>query len=553
MGKLLIIPLALLGLLVGSLVWSGGGTHKRADLVYIDRADVITLDPNLMSYLQDFRISYAFREGLVAYAPGTLEPKPAGAERVDVSDDKRVWTFHLRPAAKWSDGSPVTTKDYVFAWRRMLEEPGDYTYLFFYIHNAEAYSKAFTDGTPMSWDEVGIKAPDERTLVVTLDNPVTYFLDIVAFVPYYPLNEKSMEPFKQVDPKTHRVHYRPDFTRPPYVVSNGPFELKTWEFKRRLYLEKSPTYWDKDNVKFNSLECMINEDRLSQVLSYESGAVDWVADVGNDIAAELKANGRPDLSLTPGFGTIYLSVNTAPKVSVIAGKNPLNDMRVRQAIAMAIDRKQICDNTLRMGELPASTFIPPGIFPGYHTNPGFVFDPAKAKQLLAEAGYPDGRGLPPIPLMFRVESPVLRDMVQSIKNQLRANLNIDVELVGLESKICKARYSEKSYAIGVSSWIGDYGDPSTFTDKYLSASLNNDSNWGPKEYDDFCAQATREPDPDKRLRLLEEAERILNTELPIIPVYHVVNMDWCRPYVKIKFNPRMTTVWKGIEIDRGAK
>lgn len=551
MGKLLIIPLALIFLLAGSLLWSGGGTHQRADLTYIDRADIITLDPNQMSYLQDFRISYAFREGLFSYKAGTLEPEPSGAQSVDISPDKRIWTFHLRPGVKWSDGSPVTTSNYIFAWRRMLEQPGDYTYLFYYIHNAEAYSRAFLAGKPMDWNQVGIKAPDPRTLIVTLDNPVTFFLDLVSFVPFYPLNEKSMEPFKEIDPRTGQVHYNPAFTRPPYVVGNGPYILKSWEFKRRLYLEKSPTYWDRDHVHLNSIECMINEDRLSQVLCYESGTVDWVADTGSDISAELKAHGRKDLHLTPGFGTSYLAVNIARDIPGKPGfKNPLSDIRVRQAFALAIDRRQICDNITRMGETPATTYVPPGIFPGYHNTPGFGFDPAKARQLLADAGYPGGKGFPTVPMMFSNASPVLRDLVQNIKNQLRENLNVDIELQGLESKIVKARFTDKAYVIAPSNWIGDYGDPSTFTDKYLSNSLNNDSNWANPTYDALCAQAAREADTKKRPQLLEQAEAILNNELPVIPVYFLVNTDWVKPYIKIKFNPRMTTVWKGIEIDR---
>ncbi|HZZ45117.1 MAG TPA: peptide ABC transporter substrate-binding protein [Tepidisphaeraceae bacterium] len=553
MGKLLIIPLLLVGLFVGSLVWSGGGGTKRADLTYIDRGDVITLDPNLMSYLQDFRVSYAFREGLVAYSPGTLEPRPAGAERVEVSADKRVWTFHLRAAALWSDGTPVTSKDYVFAWRRMLEEPGDYTYLYYYIHNAEAYATAFAGNKPMKWDEVGIKAPDERTLVVTLDNPVTYFLDIVAFVPFYPLNERSMEPYREVD-QAGRVHYRPEFTRPPGVVTNGPFLLKTWDFKRRLYLEKSQNYWDKENVKLNSIEVMINEDRLNQVLSFESGAVDWVADVSNDIAAEIKAKGGKDLHLTPGFGTTYLAVNIAPTIPGSAGvKNPLSDVRVRQAFAMAIDRGQIVKNITRMGEREATTYIPPGIFKGYENKPGFGLDVAKARELMAEAGYANGKGFPSVPLMYRVEVPMQRDLMQNIANQLQENLGVKADLVGLEGKICRARFQEKNFVIGLSNWIGDYGDPSTFTDKYLSNSLNNDSNWASKEYDDWCARASREPDAGKRMEMLEEAETILNRELPVIPLYHLVNMDWCKSRVKIQFNPRMTTVWKGIEINHAVE
>jgi oligopeptide transport system substrate-binding protein len=505
-----------------------------------------------MGYVQDFRLSYALREGLCMYAFEDLTPTPAGAERVELSADKRVYTFRLRPGAVWSNGDPVVAGDYVFAWRRMLESPGEYSYLFYYIRNAKAYQDSFAAGGGMTFDEVGIRAVDDRTLVVTLDNPVAFFLDLVAFTPFYPMHEPSMRPFAVTDAKG-RVSYRPEFTRPPHVVTNGAFNLVSWEFKKRVRAEKSRTYWDRDKVKLNSIEFVVNEDRLSQILMYESGAVDWVADVASDVAAELKQRGRDDLVVRPGFGTQYISVNTAPAVHGVRGKNPLSDVRVRQAIAMAIDKGHICENITRMGERPATTYVPPGIFRGYRTEEGLPYDPARARQLLAEAGYPNGEGCPEIPLIYNSAIPVYRDTAQAMRNQLRANLNVTLSLEGLDGQLVRQRYQEKRYAMGISKWTGDYADVSTFTDKYLSSSLNNDTNWGPAEFDRLCDEATREPDAEKRLRLLERAERIINTELPVIPLLHFVNLDWCRPYAKVRFNSRMTTVWKGIEIDRGAR
>src|SRR3982751_6603283 len=143
MSRLLVIPLILLLLLAGAMVWSGGSAEKRADFAFINRGDIFTLDINQMSYMQDFRLTYSIREGLFSYDPDTLRPIPAGATSYDLSDDKRVWTFHLRPEAKWTNGDPVTAKDYEWSWRRMLEEPGVYTYLFYYIKNAETYEHSY--------------------------------------------------------------------------------------------------------------------------------------------------------------------------------------------------------------------------------------------------------------------------------------------------------------------------------------------------------------------------------------------------------------------------
>src|SRR5436305_13318552 len=160
MGRLLIIPLALLGLLVGAVVWSGSGVEQRCEFRFINRGYIFTLDINQMSYLQDFRLTYAIREGLYNLDPESYVPVPAGAASYDLSDDKRIWTFHLRQEAKWSNGDPVTAKDYEWSWRRMLEEPGDYTYLFYYIKNAEAYEHAYAKNERMDFATVGIKAVD---------------------------------------------------------------------------------------------------------------------------------------------------------------------------------------------------------------------------------------------------------------------------------------------------------------------------------------------------------------------------------------------------------
>src|SRR5436190_2616500 len=195
MARLLIIPLVLFVMLLGVMAWSGGGVERRADFAFINRGDIFTLDLNQMSYMQDFRLTYGIREGLYDLHPTTFRPIPAGAERYEQSEDKKTWTFHLRKASRWSNGDPVTARDYVFSWRRMLEEPGEYTYLFHYIKGAEAYEKAYGKGDPLELKTVGIEAVDDLTLKVTLTNPVPYLLELMAFPPFYPRHERSMSPF----------------------------------------------------------------------------------------------------------------------------------------------------------------------------------------------------------------------------------------------------------------------------------------------------------------------------------------------------------------------
>jgi oligopeptide transport system substrate-binding protein len=218
---------------------------------------------------------------------------------------------------------------------------------------------------------------------------------------------------------------------------------------------------------------------------------------------------------------------------------------------MAIDKQQICDTILQgLGEQPATTYVPPGIFAGYHTTSGFEFDVGRARKLLADAGFANGVGFPSIPLLFSSAAPATRDLVQNIKNQLQMNLNIDIDLQSVESRIYSSRIHSKQYILGPNDWIGDYGDPSTFTDKYLSTSINNPSNWAEPQYDELCAQAAHEPDNAKRMVLLERAENLVNSELPIAPLYFMINTTICRPYVDMHFNPRMTISFKGIEVHK---
>src|SRR5256714_4755520 len=181
MLRLAIIPVGLLALVLGAFAWSGGSAGERADFAFINRGDIYTLDLNQMSYMQDFRLSYGIREGLYAPDAETLKPIPAGAVSCDTSSDGRIWTFHLRPEAKWSNGDAVTANDYVFSWRRLLEEPGEYTYLFYYIVNAKQYEDSYRDGKPIDFGTVGIKALDSLTFQVSLTDPVPYLLELAAF------------------------------------------------------------------------------------------------------------------------------------------------------------------------------------------------------------------------------------------------------------------------------------------------------------------------------------------------------------------------------------
>jgi oligopeptide transport system substrate-binding protein len=291
------------------------------------------------------------------------------------------------------------------------------------------------------------------------------------------------------------------------------------------------------------------DDSLTQFLRYDSGLVDWVSAVPIDLGAELKAKGRADLRNFTGFGTEYILLMMAPQFR--NGKdNPLADVRVRHALAMSIDKKTIVDTITRMDEVPARTFVPPNCFPGYQMQKGIGYDPKAAAQLMQQAGYPRGSTLPGVTFLYRSELPSSKEVAQNLTRQWSEKLGIRIPLEAAELKIRRQRVNDKDFTICVSDWIGDYGDPSTFTDMYQSKSDNNNSGWASAEYDQLVLDATREPDEQKRLRMIEKAESILLNETPIIPLFYLTNQYLFRDNVHgINTNPRNMTMLKAVYVE----
>jgi len=565
MARLLVIPLVLLALLGGAVIWSGamGSRDAGADFVFVNRGDIKTLDPNSISWLQDIRVAYGLWEGLCTLEPKAGDPDElvvvnGAAERIDVSDDATVYTFHLRPDGRWTNGDPVVAGDFVFAWRRMLEEPADYTYLHYYIKGAREYQQAYaarveavrangaTTQPAADYATVGVTALDRLTLRVTLNHPVTFFRDLVAFPPFFPLHAGSMKSFRVTDKATGHVTYRKAFTHPPHLVGNGPFRLAEWVLRKRLRLAASEHYWDRARVKSRVVDVLSFQDPQTSYLKYETDDVDWLAEVANDTAAELKKRGRKDVHTFPGFGTYFYSINCQDKLPGGAA-NPLRDARVRRALALAVDRKPLVDKIGLIGQPPATSFVPPGLFAGYPEPQAPGYEPDTARRLLAEAGYPGGKGLPIISLIYNTEGDHVL-YAQNVAKQWGDVLGVRITLEGLENKKFATRLHDKDYAIARASWIGDYPDVSTFTDKYLSDSDNNDSGWVNKAYDDLCARAAREANATERLKLLGQAEQILLDEMPIVPVFHYVNAYLIREGVKgVPLDPRNQVMLKFVQ------
>jgi oligopeptide transport system substrate-binding protein len=548
MFRLLLIPIGLLALLVGAMSWSREDDPRPADFVFINRGEINTLDPNQMSWLQDIRVAYALWEGLYGLDPETLEAEPGAAGRIDISEDRTVYTFHLRPEGRWTNGDTVTAHDFVFAWRRMLEQPGKYTYLLHYIRGALEFQEAVAEHGSADWEMVGVEVLDDLTLRVTLNHPVTFFPDLCAFPPYFPLHEPSMRPFGD-EGADGKIRYRAEWTRPPNLVTNGAYRLESWEFKRRMRLVASDYYWDRENVRSHIIDMPSFEDPQAAFLKYESGAIDWLAHVSAELGPELLEAGREDFHVFPGFGTYYYTFNCRERLPD-GSTNPFADMRVRQAFAMALNKEPIVETITRLGEPVAMTYIPPGVFEGYEPAGGYGYDPERAQELMAEAGYPGGRGFPPFTLLFNTGGG--HELIaQNVRNQWQTVLGVQLNLEGIEVGTFRQRINAMSFTVARSSWIGDYADPSTFTDKYLSTSENNNAGWRNAEYDRLVRAAAREPDPQMRLQMLQQAEEIFNNDVAIIPVFHYVNAYLMRPGVKgVPLHPRNMTIFNAVEAQR---
>jgi len=360
----------------------------------------------------------------------------------------------------------------------------------------------------LHFSQVAIHATDARTLVVTLDHQTPYFLDLMAFYPLYPVHRKCVEKYGY-----------PQWTKPNHIVTCGPFRLKFRRIRDRIRLVKNETYWNADQVQLNIIDALAVSSATTSLNMYENGQVDWISSVPNAVIPKLSK--RKDFYSAPMLSVYYYRLNVEKEEL----KNPL----VRRALNMAIDKEAICKYVARAGQIPARNFVPPGL-PGYQPALCGKYDVQEAKRLLKEAGYPNGKGLPKIQLLYNTQEGH-RHIAEVIERQWKA-IGIDVELKNVEWQVFLNMMSQKKYTVARAGWVGDYPDPNTFLDMFVTNGDNNQTNWSNKEYDKLIHDATMESDQKKRLEILHHAETILMEEQPIIPIYFSVSVNMTQPYVK---------------------
>lgn len=574
----LLVPFVLLLAVVGASVLSDRPLPK-ADFTFVNRGDVTTLDIQRMSWMQDFRVARLLWEGLVRPDVFSHEytSQPAAAERWEVSPDRLRYTFHLRKDGKWSNGEPVRAGEFVYSWRRaMLPECGsDYIGQFHLVRGAAAFTKWRTEamqafakdrgiedraaGAEALWREtlakfdemVGVKAPDDLTLVVELERPVPYFLDMLNLLVFAPVYPPLVDRFESLDPETGQRKFEAGWTQPPYLVTNGPFKLVLWRFKRDMRMEVNEHYWNRAALNIDSISVPTITDGNAAVLAFKSGALDWSTDVVPEYKSDMLADKqrfyrehwaeyralvergldpieidrhlppdpRKNIHAIPAFGTYFYNFNCLPRLRD-GRANPFHDARVRRAFAMAVDRRSLCENVRRTGEPPAGALIPPGSVGGYTSPKGVPFDPAAARKLLAEAGYPDPSKFMTVTILFNKDGGHDK-IAQAVAKNWQQHLGVSVALEQKEITIIRDDLKNANYMVSRGSWYGDYGDPTTFLDLSRTGDGNNDRKYSNPAYDALLDRAAAEADPQKRLDILSEAERMqVEEELPVLPLFH---------------------------------
>ena len=472
------------------------------------------LDPHLATGTDHYTVLSALFEGLVGEDPVDLHPVPGVAERWELSPDRLTYTFYLRSTAKWSNGEPVTAQDFVASWQRALTPSlgADYANLLYVIAGAEAYHK----GDTTDFSTVGITASGARTLRVTLEYPTPHFLSMLQHWMFYPVH---LESIRTVGPTDRRGT---PWARPGKLVCNGPFILDSWRAGERIVVTKNPEYWDAATVKLEAIHFHPFQSVDAEERAFRAGQL-HVTDAVPIAKIPAYHRDSPELlRIDPYLGTYFYRINV---------RRPfLNEAKVRRALALALDRASLVEQILQGGQSPSGGFVPPGI-PGYAASKVLEYNPDEARRLLAEAGYPEGRGAPPVELIFNT-SENHRIVAEAMQAMWAKELGIHASLRNMENTSVLESRRAGDYELLRSVWIADYIDPSSFLDVWRSDSGNNHTGWASDSYDALLDEAARTGDNTARLNLLRRAETLLLEQVPFVPVYHFTHVFLIRPSVR---------------------
>lgn len=483
---------------------SGGTLNMRNTM------EPTSLNTLLATYAYDFTPINAMIECLYRDDENDV-PQPAGAETVDISDDKLVYTFHLREDATWSNGDPVVATDYEFAWQQALNPKvaSDYAYMLYFIHNAEPYFNG-----EVEWSEVGVKVIDDYTLEVTLDNPLPYATDLFAFPTLAPINQKFYE----------EVGADKYATDAEYFCCNGMYELTEWSHNSEIVFEKREEYWNADAVGPDTIVYKIITDSQAGLNSYLSREIDYTDLDSGEVVQQAEAAGF-EVGVKPARSSYYLIVNTEDEF--------MSNQNLRLALAYSIDKQALVDTVYQNDNQPMTSFTPPAIMGANESSfqealvaergemyPGNG-DLEKAQEYLQAALEELGCTAADLTLSIDcADDSLRRNCATFLQEQWRQNLGLEnITVNSMQTKQVSANRQSGDYCMSLGGWSPDYNDAINFLDLWVTDGGNNDSFWSNEEYDNLIAQATAEADEEVRQQYLFDAEEILAAEMPVIPLY----------------------------------
>jgi oligopeptide transport system substrate-binding protein len=497
----------ILGLALATPVWA---EMKNGEELADNQAFSLTMldsiksfDPQLISSVEDADLARSIFEGLMdTDADGNLVP--AGALSYTVSDDKLVYTFKLNPASHWSDGTPVTAADYVYGWQRLVDPKlaSEYAY---YMELAQVKNAGKVTSGELPPDQLGVKAIDDLTLEVTLENPIPYFPKMVVNTSMFPAPRQAIEKFGA------------DWTKPENIVTNGPYKLTQVVDGEKYVVEKDPNYWDAKDVIMSPITYLVVNDDDAGLQRYLAGEIDRVP-IPSGKYPDLAAQYPKEAHAFPSACTYAYVINLADG----KGNPALHDVRVREALNLAVDRNIITDKLLKSGQIPAYSWTPPTIS-GFTMPKMAIADMTQdqrneeAKKLMAEAGYgPDH----PLSLTLNYNtSEGHKQIAVAIQQMWKQTLGVDMTPNNYEWKVHTDKMINGDFEMARYAWCADYNEASTFLDLWTSYSTNNDGKYSNPEYDKLMKDAKTMADPNPNYTA---AEQILGKDVPIIPIYHYV-------------------------------
>ncbi|KML67352.1 oligopeptide ABC transporter substrate-binding protein OppA [Pectobacterium peruviense] len=484
----------------------------KQELVRNNGAEVSSLDPHKIEGVPESNVSRDLLEGLVI-SDVNGKTSPGVAESWDNKDFK-VWTFHLRKDAKWSNGEPVTAQDFVYSWQR-LADPKTASPYASYLQYGHLLNIDDIIAGKKSPDTLGVKAIDDHTFEVTLSEAVPYFYKLPVYVAMSPINKTVVEKFGE------------KWTQPQNWVGNGAYKLKSWVVNEKMVLERNPQYWDNAHTVINQVSYLPIASEVTDVNRYRSGEIDMTYNnLPIELFQKLKKEIPDEVKVNPYLCTYYYEVNNQ--------KPPFNDVRVRTALRLGLSQDILTNKVKNQGDIPAYGFVPPYIDGLKAAVPEwFTWSQTKrneeAKKLLAEAGYTAEKPLT-LSLLYNT-SDLHKKMAIAAASIWKQNIGVDVKLENQEWKTFLSTRHQGTYDVARAGWCADYNEPSTFLNSMLSDSSSNTSHYKSKEFDALVAKSLQVKTDEERAAVYQQAESQLDKDAVTIPVYYYANTRLVKPYV----------------------